>query len=195
MSPRQRPEANTLAGGRMPVVPPLAEREKPGLSVTLTGPIAPDRCRACGAPHVAAVPLARWVECDAWDRPTTTVVVLCRRCSDRLIEPHARLYHPLGKREPHAGAMSVCLQCAHRAGTSCRSPLAKFNGGPGLDYGWKDGKRPETVVAYCRPGGCRRITLWPGRVETCSGRAVAQLVRDDVPIVETTTTSETDARE
>lgn len=163
------------------IVPPLVERELPGLSATLTGPIDPRRCRCCGSPHVAAVPLTRWVECDPWDcvpaRPS--VVVLCKRCADRLIEPHPRLYKQLDTLDPFPGCMSVCVHCVHRAGTSCRAPAAKINGGPGLAYGWKDGKQPASMHVCSRPGGCRTMVVWPGKVETCSGRAVAQLVTND----------------
>src|SRR5688572_33178922 len=90
-------------------VPPLVEREKPGLSETLTAPKSPDRCQSCGAPEPtpngnvdATIQrfgltglLERWMECDPWDRDTHVVVVLCQRCSARLISPHPRLYKAL----------------------------------------------------------------------------------------------------
>jgi hypothetical protein len=159
-------------------VPPLAERERPGLSETLTGPRLPWRCQGCGVTHAKENPLGRWLESDAWDRPQTppVVVVLCQACSAREIEPHPRLYTQLDQHEPLPGCMSVCFYCVHRHGVTCRSLVAKQNGGPGLAYGWKDGAKP--TVAFLCGRGCRRLTMWPGRVETCSGHARVAL---DVP--------------
>lgn len=123
-------------------VPPLAERQRLGLSQTLTGPKHPNACQSCGAleqtdllgvPETAPVThLTRWRECDEWDKPTLTIVVLCRRCSDRLIEKHARMYIPLELFRPFPGVMELCVDCIHRNGTSCQAPAAKHNGGRGL---------------------------------------------------------------
>lgn len=186
MSPRERAHADTLSGGSMAIVPPLAERQRPGLSATLTGPRAPNRCQSCAATHRPENPLGRWQEYDAWDRPQTppVVVVLCRACSARMIEPHPRLYVALTRHEPYPGCMSICLDCTHRVGVACRSPAAKVNGGPGLTYAWADGRQP-TQMHICSRGrhgsGCRVVTEWPGRVATCSGHAIAVPVLDTHP--------------
>lgn len=161
-------------------VPPLAERERPGLSATLAGPVAPDRCQSCGAgePPVTTdvdrvlerqgcLRLERWIECDAWDRDTPTVVVLCARCSARLIERHPRLYKALGPDTPHPGCMRICLDCRLRDGTRCTHPDAKANGGPGVRLGFD---RPPVRGHVCGRGrggiGCRDLVLY-GRVTRC----------------------------
>lgn len=176
MSGDSRPYSRGFNSQPEPIVPPLHVREQPGLSATLTCAARPDRCQSCGSPHRETHPLARWHECDPWDRPTSpaVVVVLCRGCSDRLIEPHPRLYVRLDQLAPCPGAMSVCLHCTQRDGVMCRSPEAKQNGGPGLTYGWADGKLP-TVAHVCGTRNGRRTgwtaTMWPGKVLTCSGRS------------------------
>lgn len=108
----------------------------PRLSTTLTGPIGPADCRSCGASADAAgaVTLDRWLEADDADRfnDRSPVVVLCRPCSNRLIEPHPRLYHRMPPTWPRAGSMSICLDCKHLSGVSCLHPRAKANGGPGV---------------------------------------------------------------
>jgi hypothetical protein len=108
-------------------VPPLAERQRPGLSETLTGPKHPEQCQSCGGPATE-----RWIECDPWDQPTHTLIVLCEDCEERLIEPHPRLYRELEHNAPWPGAMALCVNCRHREGITCRCPLARWNGGPGM---------------------------------------------------------------
>ena len=97
----------------------------PRLSGQLEGPRSPDRCQCCAARWVD---LERWREHDDDDRPTATVVVLCRPCGKRLIDPHPRLYAKLDEREPHPGTMELCLLCRNRVGVTC--PLALCHGGP-----------------------------------------------------------------
>jgi hypothetical protein len=109
----------------------------PKLSVELAGPKAPDRCQSCGktgwSETLPGQPptLERWREHDANDAPTNVVVVLCRGCSDRLIEKHPRLYARLEWNQPYPGTMGLCLDCRHRDGVTC--PLTQFNGGGGVN--------------------------------------------------------------
>lgn len=125
------------------------------LSDTLTGPKSPDRCQSCGA---AGEPdsrdITRWQECDHSDRPTAVVVVLCKPCGGRLIEPHPRLYRALEPNDPHPGSNGVCLDCPHRAGVNCGHPDAKANGGAGVLLAV--GK--PTEVHLCRSP--RRLSGW-----------------------------------
>src|ERR1041384_214579 len=77
----------------------------------------PNRCASCGRPDEHCPVdrgLTRWQEHDHNDRPEPRVGVLCRACSNRLIEPHVRLYRPLGKHEPFAGCMALCIDCKWR---------------------------------------------------------------------------------
>jgi hypothetical protein len=116
--------------------PTLAERMAAGLSATLPFPRRPDTCQACGlvANALAQGDLTVWVECDPWDRATTppVYVVLCRRCSTRLIDPHPRLYMGRDVRAPNLGAMALCTDCALRSGLDCGAALARQNGGAGM---------------------------------------------------------------
>jgi hypothetical protein len=137
----------------------------PRLTDSLNGQKAPNLCQSCGCavdPNV----VGRWLECDELDRPEYKVVVLCKQCADRLIEPHPRLYRELLPTEPFPGAMAVCVGCAHRSGVSCTSSLAQINGGPGLVY------EPQgQMVHLCRSP--RSKSGWhylaPGPVTNCSG--------------------------
>jgi len=173
-----------------PKVPPLAACEQPGLSETLTGPVAPDRCQSCGAapPDIAGdvdyvlkrqgyARLERWVECDPSDQPTAVVVVLCARCSKRLIDAHPRLYIALSPDEPRPGCMTFCLECAHREGTRCTHPDAKANGGTGVRLGFDHKPSRMHVCGGRRGGGCRVVTVY-GRVTRCRQKLPIQEVRD-----------------
>lgn len=102
-------------------VPSLEMRKRPGLSITLEGPRAPDKCQSCGGSHSPENPLGRWQECDEWDKKTRVVVILCRSCSEKLIDAHPRLYHEVPTRSPYPGAMSICLDCIYRDGVSCNA--------------------------------------------------------------------------
>jgi hypothetical protein len=131
-----------------PPVPPLSDRQRPGLSETLTGVRAPDRCQSCGA----ADELRTWNEHDAWDRAQTpaVAVVLCARCSDRLIQPHPRFYTAVDRLAPFPGVMAACVACRHRDGLQCRSALLKVNGGPGLGMSF-----PKPQLVHFNYGGGR----------------------------------------
>jgi hypothetical protein len=100
----------------------------PKLSETLDGPGHPQACRSCGT----STGLSMWQECDEADQPTPIYLPLCEPCSDRIIEPHPRLYSRRDPKEPMPGVMLICVDCELRTGNRCTSPLAKFNGGGGM---------------------------------------------------------------
>lgn len=135
----------------------------PKLSETLPFERRPDRCQGCG---VGGDALKSWRECDEADLKTPVIVVLCRRCSDAIIEPHPRLYWEVLKGEPLPGAMPVCSDCPHRDGLDCKCPLARFNGGPGLAY-----EPMPSRVHLCRSPRKLSGWFWLGPpVERCSGK-------------------------
>lgn len=144
----------------------------PQLSKTLRFERHPDGCQNCGNGPATHTELHRWQECDGQDRKTPIVVVLCKRCSDRLIEPHPRLYHRLEPNAPLPGTMALCVKCRHRDGLGCRHPKLKANGGPGLNIaitppsrGFWDGADPKTGR---RTGGM--FEHWPSPATACEGR-------------------------
>jgi hypothetical protein len=103
----------------------------PRLSESLDGPIDPVHCQKCGASG-EEVDLARWIEHDENDRPERILVVLCRTCSDAIIEPHPRLYDRLEHNAPWPGCMNICYDCCFREGYKCTHPDLTLNGGTGL---------------------------------------------------------------
>ena len=107
----------------------------PKLSETLRPVVDLTTCQNCGGKMDDGDPdflLARWQEHDERDNPTNTVVLLCKKCSDEIIEPHPRLYGIIHNWAPLPGSMPTCNRCVFREGVSCRNPLLKSNGGPGL---------------------------------------------------------------
>lgn len=153
---------------RTPAVPPFAERERPGLSETLSWERRPDRCQSCGEKDN----LRTWNEHDAWDQlqHPAVLVVLCARCSDRLIEPHARLYTQVDRLMPVPGAMALCVDCRHRNGLRCTSQLLKANGGPGLEISF-----PKPALVHLNYGGGRGEwkNLYSSPPTKCAGRELA----------------------
>src|SRR6185437_312395 len=149
------------------------EPHKPGiwpkLSVTLTGEIRPDRCQSCGWD----CDLARWQECDEFDHKTPTVVVLCLKCGQELIESHPRLYHRLSHYEPLPGSMALCGACRCRAGVSCTHPDLRANGGAGLRLTIA---KPNVAFVCGRGSGGKQVggqrTIWPAPASDCAGREV-----------------------
>jgi hypothetical protein len=97
----------------MPTTP--AAKVWPKLSESLTGPKDPRVCQSCGG----GKHLGRWQECDETDTPTSTVLVLCRDCDQRLLAPHPRLYRSLDPNAPCPGSMELCVDCVFRAGVTC----------------------------------------------------------------------------
>lgn len=115
-----------------------------------------------------------WRECDWQDKPENRFVVLCRSCADKLIEPHPRLYARLGYggHEPAPGAMPLCLDCCHRDGTRCTSPMLGSNGGLGIGIG---GPSPTRAHFLRRGKGARSgwETIYTLPRERCTGKEVA----------------------
>ena len=134
----------------------------PKLSDTLPR-MDPCACQQCGATEQ----LVYWQECDDEDQGTRAFVILCRSCSDQLIEKHPRLYRDIDAKTPMPGAMPICLDCNMRVGKGCASPVARFNGGPGLEYEPKG-----QMVHLCRVP--RSKSGWQyfaeGPVTKCSGK-------------------------
>jgi hypothetical protein len=145
-----------------------AKQPWPRLSETLTGPRHPNKCQSCGIEPIDQVLIERWCECDAADRREPIVVVLCRDCSKRLIEPHPRLYVRLLHFEPMIGVMELCLDCKHRDGTRCINPKAQINGGPGLSVIYPK----PTSVHVCRSPRSQSgwHNIYHGPATACDGR-------------------------
>lgn len=168
-------------------VPPLAEREQPGLSKTLTFPRALDRCQSCGAegdanarPEMPPSPLfvsgslQKWQEADPNDRFTAddgqpVIVILCADCSKRLIDPHPRLYRMLDAWHPIPGVMGLCHGCRFQKELTCSHPWLKANGGKGLHV-----RFPKPAYAHLNYGGGRGEMkhIFHGPPSTCAGRAL-----------------------
>lgn len=148
-------------------VPPLEQRQQPGLSETLGILIDPRMCRGCGGTRE----LQRWRECNPFDKPTMVVVVLCKYCSRKLIDRHPRLYIPIAHHEPFPGVMQICIDCPCRSGVSCNSLLAKHNGGTGMRI---DGSRP-TIALVCggRRGFSGAVKLYASEPTGCAGKQEA----------------------
>lgn len=130
------------------------DRKKwPKLSETLTGPRDLFVCQGCGATEEE---LTRWRECDDSDEPTRVVVMLCERCTKKLINKHPRLYAEMDAYEPLPGSMGCCFRnCPHRDGLTCNNPKLSHLGGSGLLI-----RFPTPTVAFVdgtTPGGGKRI--------------------------------------
>lgn len=139
----------------------------------MPGPRHPRMCQSCG--HEDA-DLDIWQEHDMIDHPEYKAIVLCQPCSDKLIEPHPRLYKQLSIHWPYPGLMAICIDCKYRVGTHC--PVAKFNGGPGVMV-----NHPEPFRMHI--DGTRNgkrygewITRYSGPATECSGREVTPTPRD-----------------
>jgi hypothetical protein len=147
----------------------------PKLSETCRFENHPESCKNCGqgiATGLEDTDLLRWQECDENDKTTSVVVILCRACSDKLIEPHPRLYSELPEMGPFPGIMPMCVACKLRKGITCTSPLLTANGGPGMhirgpqpDRGFWDGTKNGKRV-----GGM--FVRYPHHPRECEGREV-----------------------
>lgn len=139
----------------------MSKQEKfPRLSVQLTHARDIGTCQGCGGPARQL-----WEEHDDNDKPEQILVALCDACSDRLIEPHPRLYRIVHEHEPRPGAMPVCSSCGWRKGLNCTHADLKANGGPGLPLNF-----PKPAVAMVdgtdkrgRRTGWRHV-IWMGPV-------------------------------
>lgn len=143
----------------------------PRLTTDLTGPKHPEYCQCCGAYSESdTLVMTRWQEHDDADRAEPgRYVVLCKGCSDRIIKPHARLYHELQVHEPVPGTMAICAACAFRDELRCTHPHLKANGGVGLIL-----RFPPPIRGFVDYGGKKkhlsgRMILYSGAVE-CSER-------------------------
>lgn len=148
-------------------IPPMSERRIPGLSATLDGRKHPHICQGCDQTPDDSVELEQWREHDPNDRPTYTIVVLCRTCSGRLIEPHPRLYTKLEPFRPVPGVMGLCVACTRRDGTDCTSTQLKRNGGSGLQI---DYPKPSFSGFLCRGPGSGPMTVFSGPALKCADR-------------------------
>lgn len=145
-------------------LPPITDRQRPGLSETLTGPRDPRFCTSCGSDRA---PLTPWREHDPHDQPIPVVILLCAVCSRQLIEPHARLYRALQPNEPWPGCMALCLECTRRNGLRCTHPDLVANGGNGLAILIE----PPMRMHVCRGRGRGGIVdLYTAPAHHCAGR-------------------------
>ncbi|HEX8833972.1 MAG TPA: hypothetical protein VF719_07210 [Abditibacteriaceae bacterium] len=153
----------------------------PRLSVDLPFEKHPEKCQGCGVverPEDARrirpeVLLTRWREHDEDDVPEYVIVVLCQKCSDKLVEKHPRLYDDLAQNLACAGCMAVCVDCRHRSGTNCTHPGAKCNGGAGLYLLQKPPSIMFVDGRFGKKGGRRggfRMEVYSEPVKSCSGR-------------------------
>lgn len=148
------------------------------LSQELSGRRDLDHCQSCGRAGSVADPEGKpslwlWQEHDDADRPEGIVVVLCDRCSNRIIEPHPRLYRKLGHYEPFPGALPICTGCVHQDDFRCTHPRAKLNGGEGVYLTF-----PRPIMAFVdgTRGGRRtgwRENWYTGPVTACDAREEA----------------------
>jgi hypothetical protein len=146
----------------------------PKLSETLLARRHPNTCQSCGVrgiitDHETASferPLIVWRECNMHDKPMTTVIVLCRKCSKKIIGPHPRLYLDLPANAPRPGSMPTCGDCKLCVDLRCTHPDLKQNGGPGLILNF-----PKPTTAHLLFSGCRGgyLTLYHGPV-VCQGK-------------------------
>lgn len=144
--------------------PAESQIEWPRLSETLTGPKSPIHCQSCGL--VSTRDLSRWQEHDQADQREPIVVVLCERCSTKLIEPHQRLYRRLPRNEPFPGSMRLCIDCGRREGVTCMSDLLRRNGGPGLPMPAPDATAFVDGVRNGRRYGAR-TQVWSRETTQC----------------------------
>lgn len=168
-----------------PATTPLAERQQwPKLSETLPHFRAPDICQSCGGGVTDGKSVdpslrqrVRWIEHDEWERPTTTIVVLCLDCSDRIVPPHPRLYAKIEVNKPHPGTMlPLCVDCTHRDGLQCSHPDSRGNGGRGLEVtytmptkAFMDGTRNGRRAGWVQ-------TFYPDPPSKCAGKSIVQPV-------------------
>jgi hypothetical protein len=148
---------------------PQAQLPWPRLSQDLGGTKHPNLCQSCGAEHDLSdgIGSKRFQEHDDEDQPEPIVLVLCRDCQARLIDPHPRLYRRLDPNEPWPGCMTLCLDCRHRTDVTCTHPDLKSNGGPGLTITMRKPITAHVTMARGR-GYWSRIFLEPPTA--CAGK-------------------------
>jgi hypothetical protein len=149
---------------------PYMNPETHRLTNITTGPKHPLYCQNCGRQKnmiPKAFPLTRWQEHDHRDQPENKIVVLCQSCSDKIIEPHPRLYTALAANAPWPGCMELCLDCKWRDGVSCSHPDAKANGGAGVMLTIA---KPHVAMVDGTRNGRRwggPMRLWPTPASAC----------------------------
>ena len=113
----------------------------------LPGPRHPLRCQRCAGVFDRAK-LGLWQEADHRDQfEADKFLLLCKPCSEAVIEQHPRLYRPVGIWTPFPGLMTICATCAFRSDIYRKCIQAKLNGGTGVNIkipspsrGFVDGK-------------------------------------------------------
>lgn len=138
--------------------------ESPRLSRDLLGPKHPERCQHCGGTEG----LTRQRECDHNNKPEHIYVVLCAKCEKKFVKKHPRLYIELQPFEPAPGCMPLCVDCAHRDGTTCRHPDSAPSGGRGMALRYP--KQSAPMHLYFGGGKGRWIRFYTGPVTGCRGR-------------------------
>lgn len=148
-------------------VPPVAEREKAGLSDTLTYPRVVNRCQSCGLEGLIGSDLSGFQEHDPNDRPMHRLVLLCESCEKRHIDAHPRLYRKMPPNTPWPGAMTICLGCRFSVNLDCTSKLLRANGGPGLPVYIE-----APIRAHVNYGGGRGefMSIYKSPATECDGR-------------------------
>jgi hypothetical protein len=148
---------------------PKLKPDSPRLSTVLSPFTSRSKCQRCGK---AGPEVQGWREHDHEDKPEYIYVFLCKGCGKVLIGPHCRLYSQIMPNEPLPGVMNICGDCPWRKLSRCTSPLAKFNGGPGLAI---QIERPTNAHITCSP---RRnsgwIQLYASPATGCSGKTTRQ---------------------
>lgn len=138
------------------------------LTIELKGPDRPETCRCCGD-----VDAGLWQEHGDHDETEHRYLWLCEKCSDRIVEPHPRLYSKIDDNAPAPGGMRICANCKHRS-PGGRCVQAKANGGPGITitattgfHGFIDG-RDKNGRRWGRP-----FTSYPAPPSACTGKEKA----------------------
>ena len=170
----------------------------PRLSETLDGPKHPWFCQSCGAERPPEAPdeatpttgagdmtaaetvrlvvrevepppgVYGWQEHDSRDKPEPIAVMLCMVCSERLIEPHPRMYNRIPRRAPFPGIMDLCIDCRFRVGVTCTHPDRVSNGGQGLQID----AAPSMPTHAHTFGGGSFVTLYAYPPRACAERSV-----------------------
>jgi len=141
----------------------------PKLSEDLPQNVSPLVCQSCGTDDPRGW-MEYWREHDEKDQPTRVIITLCNECSQRIIEPHPRLYSRLERHKPQPGIMELCHDCTHRQCNYCTFPGLKENGGMGMVVHFP---RPSLMfldgVRNGRKVGWQEMH-YPGPATYCEGR-------------------------
>ncbi len=108
-----------------------------------------------------------WQEHDGRDQSEHIAVMLCTRCSARLIDPHPRLYNRIPPNAPFPGVMELCVACRFRDGVRCTHPDLKANGGAGLMVDADPGAQAHVNLGS---GQGTFLTIYRDPPRACVGR-------------------------